>query len=232
MTPTPRGASLHYRVEAADLHAHLYRVTLSIESKCDIHNPEIDTHLDVFVVQHVHESESGKRSSRVTTQLQKKIPGEMILDGMRGGGFPIYDYQPPHYFDYYLQEKAYLGTIILWRAKDNPPISKRTLDAMESLRSFLIFALSDCVARQNRERNNAQAFDDIVTEIARAKGLAPRELEVLLHYILGKDIQEISGALYIGKEAVRKHIKAIHRKLEVRNYKELIARYFTPLRNQ
>ncbi|HSH90642.1 MAG TPA: peptidase M61 [Ramlibacter sp.] len=31
MTPTPRGASLHYRVEAADLHAHLYRVTLSID---------------------------------------------------------------------------------------------------------------------------------------------------------------------------------------------------------
>ncbi len=27
----PRGASLHYRVEAADLHAHLFRVTLSID---------------------------------------------------------------------------------------------------------------------------------------------------------------------------------------------------------
>jgi predicted metalloprotease with PDZ domain len=28
---SPRGASIHYRVEAADLHAHLYRVTLSID---------------------------------------------------------------------------------------------------------------------------------------------------------------------------------------------------------
>jgi predicted metalloprotease with PDZ domain len=28
--PTPRSASVHYRVEAADLHAHLFRVTLSI----------------------------------------------------------------------------------------------------------------------------------------------------------------------------------------------------------
>ena len=29
--PPPRGASIHYRVEAADLHAHLFRVTLSID---------------------------------------------------------------------------------------------------------------------------------------------------------------------------------------------------------
>ena len=31
MSTAPRGASLHYRVEAADLHAHLWRVTLSID---------------------------------------------------------------------------------------------------------------------------------------------------------------------------------------------------------
>ena len=30
-SPQPRGASLHYRVEALDLHAHLFRVTLSID---------------------------------------------------------------------------------------------------------------------------------------------------------------------------------------------------------
>ncbi|MCM2251992.1 MAG: peptidase M61, partial [Ramlibacter sp.] len=30
-SPSPRSASLHYRVEVADLHAHLFRVTLSIE---------------------------------------------------------------------------------------------------------------------------------------------------------------------------------------------------------
>jgi len=31
MTPAARAASIHYRVEAADLHAHLYRVTLHID---------------------------------------------------------------------------------------------------------------------------------------------------------------------------------------------------------
>ncbi len=31
MTPAARGASVHYKVEAADLHAHLWRVTLSID---------------------------------------------------------------------------------------------------------------------------------------------------------------------------------------------------------
>ena len=31
MTPAARAASIHYRVEAADLHAHLYRVTLQID---------------------------------------------------------------------------------------------------------------------------------------------------------------------------------------------------------
>jgi predicted metalloprotease with PDZ domain len=31
MTGAPRGASIHYHVEAADLHAHLYRVTLTID---------------------------------------------------------------------------------------------------------------------------------------------------------------------------------------------------------
>ena len=30
-TSSPRSASVHYRVEAADLHAHLFRVTLSID---------------------------------------------------------------------------------------------------------------------------------------------------------------------------------------------------------
>jgi predicted metalloprotease with PDZ domain len=31
LTPPPRSASVHYRIEAADLHAHLFRVTLSID---------------------------------------------------------------------------------------------------------------------------------------------------------------------------------------------------------
>jgi DNA-binding CsgD family transcriptional regulator len=221
-----------FRDALRELLGDVDRIMINVNVHCDIHDPDSDGNADFFVIQHVREEKPGKRSSHVTTQPNPQTPGKMLIEDARRGGFPAQEYQPPHCFDYYLQKEAYLGTIVLWRSRSEPPISGRTLDAMESLRPFLIFLLSDCIGRQNREKNSANTFNDIVTRLGQEAGLTPRQLEVLLHYILGEEISEISKSLYRSTEAIRKHIKAIHQKMGVRSHKELMARYFTPLKDQ
>jgi DNA-binding NarL/FixJ family response regulator len=54
-------------------------------------------------------------------------------------------------------------------------------------------------------------------------GLTPREGEVLAHLIKGLDNRAIAAALYISEDTVKSHVKAIFRKLGVRDRAQAIA---------
>src|SRR3546814_4553459 len=70
VTPSPvRGASVHYRVEAADLHAHLFRVTLSIDQPAAQQRSE----------EHTSELQSLMRISYAVFCLKKKKKNTSIL---------------------------------------------------------------------------------------------------------------------------------------------------------
>ncbi|HYN16891.1 MAG TPA: LuxR C-terminal-related transcriptional regulator, partial [Actinomycetes bacterium] len=54
-------------------------------------------------------------------------------------------------------------------------------------------------------------------------GLTPREGEVLAHLVKGFDNRAIGHALYITEDTVKSHVKAIFRKLGVRDRGQAIA---------
>lgn len=139
------------------------------------------------------------------------------------------DYYPPVIYHYFYGEGAYLGTILLLRACDRSPISDRTLHAMEGLRPFLVFALSDLVARHNCAKPISAVFHDVLQGIAWETKLTSRELQVLTLHMFGEKYGEIAQRLYISVDTVKKHVKKVHRKTGARSATELFARYFSPL---
>lgn len=62
------------------------------------------------------------------------------------------------------------------------------------------------------------------TPPALAVGLTPRERGVLAGLVRGQSYKEIAGDLGIGIETIRTHIKALYRKLQVRNVAEAVSR--------
>lgn len=139
------------------------------------------------------------------------------------------EYYPPIVYDYFYGEGGYLGTIRLMRAREQSPISDRTLDAMESMRPFLIFALSDLVARHNCAKPISDLFHDVLRHIAWETKLTSRELQVLTLHMFGEKYADIAQRLYISIDTVKKHVKKVHRKTGARSATELFARYFSPL---
>ncbi len=122
-----------------------------------------------------------------------------------------------------------LGSIMLLRNKREAPISEATLAAFEALEPFLVFALTDLVARYNYAKPISRVFRDVLRAIGETARLTSRELEVLTLHMFGRKYDEIARRLYISIDTVKKHVKKIHRKTGARSATELFARYFSPL---
>jgi DNA-binding CsgD family transcriptional regulator len=202
-------------------------VTVNVDTQCDLYS-EDGTESQFFLTQHIPNARS-RRDSEVTTQRSNRPHGNLLLEKMRAGGFPFDDYHPPRFFDYHVANGSYLGTIVLWRDRHAPPISGCIYAMMSELEPFLIFLLSDCIERRRQQHHDLRLFSEIVDSVSKDEALTEREQEVLLHHLLGRNYEEIGRHLYIGINAVRKHVKAIHRKSGVKTFTELFARYLTPL---
>ena len=63
------------------------------------------------------------------------------------------------------------------------------------------------------------------TNTTNLKRLSHREFEILQELFRGKLNKEIACALYISEDTVKKHLKSIYKKLEVRNRLEAVARH-------
>ena len=76
MSTLPRGASLHYRIEAADLHAHLWRVTLTI------HQPSAQQRLSlpVWIPGSYLVREFSKNLQRLTARQESRTVPVAQLD--------------------------------------------------------------------------------------------------------------------------------------------------------
>jgi DNA-binding CsgD family transcriptional regulator len=58
--------------------------------------------------------------------------------------------------------------------------------------------------------------------IGRARGLSPREMEILELMIDGKSYKEIEGALHISIHTVKSHVYSLYRKMDVKSRHQLI----------
>jgi DNA-binding CsgD family transcriptional regulator len=205
------------------------RIVIDINLHCD---PDGPLEEELMITQHVMPSPvRGNNRPDVVTTWNSRSPAEKLIEQAYRRGFDPGQFHSPHCFEYYLQGRSYLGTIILWRERDRPPISRTTLEIMQSIEPFMNFLLSDCVARRQQHDPDLHVFKDVVDAIAARIGLTRRQEEVFMHQVFGKTQEEIAASLNIALGTVRKHITSIHQKAGTHSHGELFARFFTPLRD-
>ena len=57
--------------------------------------------------------------------------------------------------------------------------------------------------------------------------VSSREWQIINLYCEGKTVKEVAEKLYISEYTVKAHLKNIYRKLDIKNYRELLT-YFEP----
>ncbi len=208
-----------------DLFRDVDRVMIDVNYLCDLNDPENYDPAKV-VTQHVID----KRQERVVveTQPNQQTHTKRLLQQARVNGFDPDEFHQPSSYEYYYGEHAYLGAIILWRERQRTRISEATLQTLETMRPFMIFLLSDLVARHGFTRPVDRAFHQALARLSTELKLSDREQEVLAVHLFGYPYQTIAEMIHISIDSVRKYVKAIHRKAGVVTYTELFAKYFTP----
>ncbi len=215
-----------FRDELCKLLGDVDRVTVSVNLGCDLQHPENYNPL-LTVTKHNQASES-ESVMFVAPHAEDGVHVDRFLEDFRRQGYPLDLYHPPHGFDYYYGGNAYLGTMFLWRELGELPISEATLELVGAMRPFLVFALSDLVARRQHSEPDVRVFTDAVRGLTDTSGLSTQELRVVILQLFGHSYKEMADMLGISVDGVKHHLKMIHRKTGARSYTELFAKYFTP----
>lgn len=163
----------------------------------------------------------------VTAQVDRESGSRVVQEAVRNG-FPVDRYHTPIVFDFELESGDYVGSIVLWRDRDKHDISVRTIELLRSLHPFLLFLLTDCIARKQSSDPSFQAFTGLVERICNDGRLTPREHEVLLQRLAGLDYDAIAERMHVSVSTVRKHASNLHHKTDTHTLTELFARYFSP----
>lgn len=201
------------------------RIMVDVNYLCDLDDPE---HYNPQKVMTQHVDTGKEEVLAIDAKPFEVQPAERIIQQVRSGGFQLEEYQAPVCYEYYVKDRAYLGTIILWKERGGQGISPTTISLMESLKPFITFLLSDAVARHSFARPVDRAFHIALTRISSELELTDREQEVLSLHLFGYPYQSIAETIHLSIDAVRKYVKSIHRKASVTTYTELFAKYFTP----
>jgi len=203
------------------------RIIININLGCDINNPASYTATQI-ITEHLPEQDTLRSNIAVTMSDRDESASQRLLEDFKRQGYPLERYHPPAGFDFYLQERAYLGTIFLWRGIEKSPISQKTLEIVETLRPFMLFAMSDLVARHRQTRPLDHAFNEALDILVRNAGLSEQERRVVILQLFGHSYDQIAERLCLSLDAVRKHVKNIYRKTGTHSQSELFAKYFTP----
>lgn len=156
-------------------------------------------------------------------------PVDQILHYLLQQGVPVDQNYPPAIFDYYLAPGVYLGTMLLWRELGRSPISQSSIDLVRSLEPFILFMLSDIVARHQRTKPMDTAFKESLQRMMADASLSVQEQRVVYLQLLGCSYKETADLLRVSLNTIRHHLKSIHTKTNTRSQSELFAKYFTPL---
>ena len=202
------------------------RVTVNVNVGCDLRNPE--TYRPELFIIHLTPQANEDGTVQVASDSGAESRSERLMEYLRENGFPVDTYHPPHVFNYSLGERAYLGTIFLWREKTNEPIAAETLHTVALLEQFFIFALTDLVARRQHSEPTDRTFLGALEGLFEATGLSRQEQRVIVLQLFGHSYKEIADVLNITMDGVKHHLKMIHKKTGARSYTELFAKYFMP----
>lgn len=214
-----------FRNGLAKLLSDVDGVMVDVNYLCDLDHPESYRPVKVMT-QHIGKGKP--EGLMIESESNGRTHSERIIAQARKNGFDPTAYHAPSSYEFQFGGAAYLGTIVLWREKGKKPTSKGTIAFVESLRPFLVFVLSNLVARHSFVRPIDRAFHEALQRLAVELKLTEREQEVLAVHLFGYPYQAIAEMIHVGIDTVRKHVKSIHRKAGVMTYTELFAKYFTP----
>lgn len=218
-----------YREALMQLLGEVDRVSLYVNIRCDLtvespreYDPKVMITVDATV---------GKDGISVTSHRETERPSQNLLENFRAQGVPFEDYHTPLTFDYYYRNEVWLGAIFLWRDRTKTPITQRTKDLLTLLEPFIVYMMSDLVARYHYAHPVDKLFHDALDDMTHEGGLTLQERRVVTFRLLGHAYKEIADKLHISEDAIKKHLSAVHRKTGTRSYTELFAKYFTPRLN-
>lgn len=201
-------------------------VVVNVRLTLDLLRP--DTNRLDYVYHQDHNVQTARTRARVTRPSDKAGWKAIYAEG-RKNGFPLDLYQEPIGYDYFYQtDQSRLGSIILLRRREFPPISNRIQAQMEELRPFFVYVLSDHVARQRLQNPSDMIFRELFSRIDSDANLSVRERQVLALLVLGYTHAEIAEQLYISVKTVNTHVTHIYAKLGVQRLRDIYARYITP----
>jgi DNA-binding CsgD family transcriptional regulator len=202
------------------------RISIDVNTSVDLDTPE-DYEPDLFLMQTVLPN-----GAPPAVRLEAAgTPGAMaahLVEGFRAGGVSLDIYHPPLWREYYLADNAYLGTIFLWRERVRRPLTEETVATLDSLHRFMLFILSDIVARHHYANPLDRVFYDVVRSLSDECGLGRQERRVLVRRLLGESFKTIADQMSIAPNTVGQYVSAIYRKTGTRSAVELFAKYFTP----
>lgn len=201
------------------------RISINVNTNCNLSTPE-DYAPTLFITQGVDTEEENELDLNIVRSYSE-TPFERLLATFKRQGFPFDDHHVPHCFDYYYSGNAYLGTIFLWREVQKAPISEKTLETLRTLEPFIIFALSDLVARHQSEKPIDRVFNTALENLVDEAQLTPQEQRIVVLQLMGHAYKEMADILNVSIDTVKKHFKQIHRKTGTRGQAELFAKYFT-----
>jgi DNA-binding CsgD family transcriptional regulator len=215
-----------FRDALMELFDDVDRISLIVNTQCDLHRPQ--EYQPTVSIRH-HSQGGGMTTGAVSMAPvdKPKQRFEEILEDFRRQGFPLDEYHPPHGFDYYYEEMAYLGTVFLWREVTDAPISDHTIEVIRSLGSFFTFMLTDLVTRHQYGKPVDRAFVEAFERLAEEASLSPQERRIIVLQLLGHSYKDMADVMSVTVDTVKKHFKAIHRKTGTRGQAELFAKYFT-----
>lgn len=163
-------------------------------------------------------------STNAESSVYRETPGEILYRNLTGteprdcgvSNVTILDYS---------SDGEYLGTIILWTDPWHPAISARSLSLIESLRSFVVFCLTDLIVRFGYVRPYATSFAAAIEAMAEKCHLTPAETAAIVLRLRGYDYRTVARHLNVSLDAARKRLQSAYRKTDVRSTEELWAKY-------
>lgn len=201
-------------------------VVITVRTTLDLVQPETNKQGQVYI----------KRHDTATARTKVKIAAasdpwrwEAVFERGKREGFPAHLYQDPVGFDFwYKTADSRLGSILLFRLLEKPPISERTKAWMEEFRPFLEYVLSDHIARQRLLNPADLVFRDLVPRIAADADLTKREQQVLMLMMASYTHADMAEQLHISIKTLETHITHIFSKTGVSRASDLWLRYMTP----
>lgn len=202
------------------------RVSVSLNLNVDLISPEAYGDPAFSTVQVIQNSKSARVP--MTSEAASGSHAERLMKNIRLQGFPLENYHPPIFYSYYYRESAYLGTMILWRERHRRPITRETVEMINSLHHFFSFLFTDVVVQVRHMEPANHLFVEALDRVAEEHDLSLQERRVLTFLLSGASHEMIASSMHIAVATVRTHIRAIYQRTGVHSVSELFAQYFVP----